>query len=165
MYIKTHQHTFMCAHVHRSILHTHRHNHAHRHLHIHVDMDTMSEVSKSTDISAQIFKHRQLEKDRHHVHKERHLYTRTHSTISHLFARSQTHYDTRKSIHIQGNTHTRIHASRGCKYPLPAVVQNSPPLVWECHIRHNRICCPHVPSAALFPGHRACPGAGPEPGV
>ena len=99
----------MCAHVHRSILHTHRHNHAHRHLHIHVDMDTVSEVSKSTDISAQIFKHRQLEKDRHHVHKERHLYTRTHSTISHLFAHSETHYDTRKSIHIQGNTHTHAY--------------------------------------------------------
>lgn len=150
----------MCAHIHRFISYTHRHNHAHSHLHIHVDMDTVSEASKSTDISAQIFKHRQTE-------KERHLYTRTHSTISHLFAHSQTRYDTHKSIHIQGNTHThaRIHASRGCKYPLPAVVQNSPPLVWECHIRHNRICCPRVPSAARSPGHRACPGAGLEPGV
>lgn len=57
--------------------------------------------------------------------RERHLYTRTHSTISHLSARSQTHYDTQRSIHIQGNTHTHTHirASRGCKHTLPAVGQ------------------------------------------
>ena len=75
------------------------------------------EVSKSTDVSAQIFKHRQIQEEGRHVHKERDLYTRTHNTISHLSACSQTHYDTHRSIHIQGNTHTHIHT---CKQRMQA---------------------------------------------
>lgn len=150
-------------HIYTDSFHTHMNIITPSHLHIHVDMDTMSEASKSTDISAQIFKHRQTEK-RKTPCTQRKTPIYKDAAQSHTYLHIHRPAMTHTNQYTYRKTRARIHTSRGCKYPLPAVAQNSPPLVWECHIRHNRICCLRVPGCQL-PGHRACPGAGLGPGV
>lgn len=87
------------------------------------------------------------------MYTKKNTYIQGHTAQSHTYLHihrpAMTHTN---QYTYRENTRARIHTSRGCKYPLPAVAQNSPPLVWECHIRHNRICCLRVPSAARSQG-------------